>query len=426
MLRRNDAIEGIQIPGTTVKLSQYADDATVFASNVRSVVEIKKTTEVYESGSGAKFNFSPGKSAGMWIGRQNGPQNICGFDFSNPSLKILGIYFGDAESATNSWNSRIDKLDRKLDSWRYRNLSLRGKILIVNSLALSGLIFLASILSIPQVFVTKINKIIFKFIWSDKNELVKQSLIYQPVERGGLSLMNIKTKSMALQLKMINCVTNENCTLKWTYLSHYWTGRSLSKYSPDWQFLRSNLRLNSLYCPSIYDRLLNIFDKSSHFFLKLKVSDRSVRNVYSNLLLSDFEKPRCYAEWFPLQIDSWKSIWLSCMKGLSTGLENDLSWKIVHCVLPTCVYLKSWGLSNVNIYCRRCPNSVETIEHVFLECPVSLDLWKHFSLLLTNLTSIKDTLFRKYIFLHMFPFGLCKKKKDHSLYLIKLVKYEIW
>ena len=49
-----------------------------------------------------------------------------------------------------------------------------GKLVLSKTLVLSKLIYCSSILTVPKVFVEKINKIIFNFIWDDKPPKIKK------------------------------------------------------------------------------------------------------------------------------------------------------------------------------------------------------------------------------------------------------------
>ena len=93
---KNPAIEGFLLPGTgglQFKISQYADDATNFVKNERSLCHLLETVNKYEGGSGAKLNTS--KSEAMWLGRwrANGASPF-GLQWVN-KLKILGVYFSN-------------------------------------------------------------------------------------------------------------------------------------------------------------------------------------------------------------------------------------------------------------------------------------------------------------------------------------------
>ncbi len=123
--------------------------------------------------------------------------------------------------------------------------------------------------------------------------------------------------------------------------------------------------------------------------------------VLHKLLILNFDNLKCYDGWYSVGSIPWKTVWLSCMKGLSTGHENDVNWKILHRVLSMCVYLSLWGIPNINIYCRKCENAPETIEHIFLECPVANKVWLSFSYLIGALNG-EHGFNETFIFIHCY------------------------
>ena len=64
LIRQNLKIDGLRLPGSRkeVKISQYADDTTLFLRNNFSVEEAIATIKLYELGSGSKVNYDIGKS----------------------------------------------------------------------------------------------------------------------------------------------------------------------------------------------------------------------------------------------------------------------------------------------------------------------------------------------------------------------------
>ena len=92
--KKNPAIEGFLLPGTgglRFTISQYADDATIFVKNERSLCHLLETVNRYERGSGAKLNTA--KSEAMWLGRwRTYGASPFGLQWVN-KLRILGVYF---------------------------------------------------------------------------------------------------------------------------------------------------------------------------------------------------------------------------------------------------------------------------------------------------------------------------------------------
>jgi len=77
--------------GLQFKVSQYADDATNFVKNERSLCNLLRVVDKYKRGSGAKLNTT--KSEAMWLGRwrSNGVSPF-GLKWVN-KMRILGYLF---------------------------------------------------------------------------------------------------------------------------------------------------------------------------------------------------------------------------------------------------------------------------------------------------------------------------------------------
>ena len=149
---KDPAIEGFLLPGTgglQFKVSQYADDATNFVKNKRSLCHLLETVNKYEMGSGAKLNTS--KAEAMWLGRwrANGASPF-GLQWVN-KLKILGVYFWNGLVNVHEDNRRrkLDKLKRTLGLWSQWDVCFLGRSMILNVLRASKFWHVAKVLS-PQ------------------------------------------------------------------------------------------------------------------------------------------------------------------------------------------------------------------------------------------------------------------------------------
>ena len=66
-IKRSREIEGIQIdPNNSIKITQYADDTTIFVKDVRSVHRLFDLLQQFENCSGLRINQS--KSEILWLG----------------------------------------------------------------------------------------------------------------------------------------------------------------------------------------------------------------------------------------------------------------------------------------------------------------------------------------------------------------------
>ena len=152
-IRDSPAIEGFLLPGAggvQFKVGQYADDTTAFVKNDSSLFSLFDAIAFYERGSGAKLNLS--KTEAMWLGawkdRLDEPLGLTWVR----KMKILGVFFGTVDVERDNWEPRLSKLDKTLSRWKSRSLSFIGKVLILNILALSKLLYVSRVLVPPKWF----------------------------------------------------------------------------------------------------------------------------------------------------------------------------------------------------------------------------------------------------------------------------------
>ena len=186
-------ISGLTLPGTSVPLpplSQYADDTSIIVMSDCAIVSTFQVYYLYQQGSRAKLNLS--KCKGLWLGSWNGRMDCpVAIEGGSVKLKILDVFLGPLASPEDNWRPRISAVEHVLLSRRQRSLSYRGKALIINALTLSRIWYVASL----------VYKLIFKFFWSGKRDLVACRVVVQPTSCGGFSVVNVELKVWVLLLQ---------------------------------------------------------------------------------------------------------------------------------------------------------------------------------------------------------------------------------
>ena len=80
-----------------------------------------------------------------------------------------------------------------------RNLSLRGKTILLNTLILSKVTFLSNLLSIPTLVQQQIETYVFKHIWQfSEREPLARTKLFLPKNQGGIGLIQPKYHSLAM------------------------------------------------------------------------------------------------------------------------------------------------------------------------------------------------------------------------------------
>ena len=90
-----------------------------------------------------------------------------------------------------NFDSKIVSLEKLLHSWSLRKLSLKGKIRIIKTLALSFIQHLLSVLYCPKEALEKIDKLIFDFLWDGKPPKINREIVVSNFSAGGIRMPDI-------------------------------------------------------------------------------------------------------------------------------------------------------------------------------------------------------------------------------------------
>jgi hypothetical protein len=114
----------------------YADDVTVFITNLNDFDVIRDEISRYEQAAGARLN--PKKSQGIAIGNWPHPAAPFGLDYKD-QIKILGITFGTTtrKSASVRWNYTFQKIRAHARCKDGRTLCLAQRIQYGRTLCLA-------------------------------------------------------------------------------------------------------------------------------------------------------------------------------------------------------------------------------------------------------------------------------------------------
>ena len=119
-----------------IKLSQYADDCTVFLKNKANIKELLAEIQYFTEAAGLELNIN--KTIGIDLTETDEQTDYDYLGIHLTSVKCLGIYVGknDRECQDLNGSKTIDILEKTLDMWKKRELGIFGKILIIKTLAI--------------------------------------------------------------------------------------------------------------------------------------------------------------------------------------------------------------------------------------------------------------------------------------------------
>ena len=179
-LRKSEEFQGICLekidkPDTYIKLTQLADDTTIFCQNKNDAKNALKLVENFGSFSGLKLNRL--KTECLWIGNtKHSKENIDDIKFSK-QVKALGIIFGhdDETCSLKNWEKPLDACRTIIKSWSKRNITFYGRVTIIKTMLLSKFIYLFQSLKVPDKIIDEINKMFFSFFmeWQTRKKKKK-------------------------------------------------------------------------------------------------------------------------------------------------------------------------------------------------------------------------------------------------------------
>ena len=157
--------------------------------------------------------------------------------------------------------------------------------MIINTLALSGLWYTGSVVPLPAWPKKKINRIIFDFLWSGKNEQIKREVCYLPYELGGLKVVIVALKCKALLAKSVVLITDYQYKSKWVYLASYFISRALGKLHTSWDFLKSNAKPHAWSAPSYYQSVALVAKDIKDVFITFVGKSLAMKVIYAELVI---------------------------------------------------------------------------------------------------------------------------------------------
>ena len=203
-IKQNKDIKGIPIKAEKQKkIAQYADDLwAVLMATEECVSAFFKETQEFANHTGLKVNYN--KTQVMRIGSLRNSNAKCYAERQlqwSDCVKVLGLdIYPSSDKLYKNYEITTCKIEKILNSWKLRGLTPIGKIMVVNTLATSQLIYKLFVLPTPSPEYFKgLRKIITKFIWDEKPPKVAYKTLIQRINKGGLQLIDLETRDKALK-----------------------------------------------------------------------------------------------------------------------------------------------------------------------------------------------------------------------------------
>lgn len=379
-IRDCPAIDGFLLPnGSRTKLFQYADDTTVIVMSDASLLELFSLFQRYERATGARLNVgkSHGLLLGAWKMRTNMPISLA---WSNVSIPVLGCDLGPAVEP--NWEALIGKFQDQLALWKSRKLSFHGRAMIANVLGLSLFWYQASIFAVPALVITRINKLLFPFVWNRKTEYLARATVTQSVLHGGLGVVDFSRKVSSLRSLWLRRYLSPAHAHSWSVYFDLSVSLVFSTPTARSLFERPVIpkylirKLPPFYASLLYTwvelggtGVAEMWVIPRPHLDPLPVSELTARLTYSFLSCHHRVEHRAVEKFRALGIGvEWGHVWRSLSLRRFVRSVRDTAWLSFHGVLPTADRLVRFGMAVDPVcFCGQ----PETLLHLFADCPFS-------------------------------------------------------
>ncbi|XDV29131.1 hypothetical protein PO909_032284 [Leuciscus waleckii] len=201
VILQNPSLEGISIFSKEFKISQLADDTTIFLKDQSQIPLCINIINSFSEASGLYLNVSKCELFCLYDTQQSMLHNIPVKD----CIKYLGIFLTKDRLLRQQLNfsPKIKKTRTIFNLWLQRDLSIYGRVLISKAEGLSRCVYPSLSLFVSDKICDDINKILLNFIWKNKSHYIKKENICRSKIEGGLNALDFKTSNTIFKIKRL-------------------------------------------------------------------------------------------------------------------------------------------------------------------------------------------------------------------------------
>ena len=339
-IEKDKEIKGLRTKyGQEIKILAYADDTSIYIRDMKCLKRIEHIFDQYAAASEAKLNKEKTEILPLGRWKDDLPYKEKYKNLVKHEVKILGAIFTQNRKNFSklNWDSKMEKIDKIIDFHRDRNISLLGKILLINSLIFSQIWHIGGIITPTKTGISKLYRKLNSWLNGTRGHNIIDQIM-KPKEYGGAGLLNLEQRLTAIKIKNLQFLITGDWYKDFDIIL-YWAGTKNLILSGK---MKTGPKCET--CTNKYGDIISTMVKNRNKLCK--IANMKVRDIEKNIYpMAKTDIP-------------YKNIY----SGISTKMIS-LNFKIATNILKTAV-----NRDDADRACGLCKSRMETIHHLFLEC----------------------------------------------------------
>nr|KAJ0205515.1 hypothetical protein LSAT_V11C500267880 [Lactuca sativa] len=203
--------DGVQLPNNGPMISYlFCADDTLFIGewSKRNIINLARILRCFHAASGLKVKFHKSKVFGIGASSQETSiwAHLLGCEPSPIPFNYLGVPVAANMNIKSNLKPIIERFQAKLSDWKAKNLSFRGRLLLIHSVFGNLPTYYLSLFIAPAGVISQLEKLRCRFLWggSEDNKKISWVLwskITKDKEDGGLGVGAIEGFNISLIFK---------------------------------------------------------------------------------------------------------------------------------------------------------------------------------------------------------------------------------
>lgn len=211
--KERGVIHGMKVGREAIHVShlQFADDSLLFIKGTSNMVQnMMRLVHGFCGLSGLQLNLFKSQLLGINLPEElvQSTANGIGCAVGAWPMNYLGMPLGGSPYSENFWMPVIQKIAKRLESWKGGCLSKGGRLILINSVLEALPNFYMSLFKLPVRIAQKMEQLMRNFLWqrfgeNSANVLVAWDKVTKPKDQGGLGIGNLLIHNKALLGKWV-------------------------------------------------------------------------------------------------------------------------------------------------------------------------------------------------------------------------------